>query len=186
MGVRGAALVVGAVLVLGGCGKSTEGSATGTSSAPATSAAATTTDSAANLWDPCALPESALTETGLDPATKQSGLFGKQFPGSKMCAWTSNAKWYDLAIYSIGRSLQEIRNRTDLEGFTPTTVGTHEAIQFVDAGDAKRLNCYIAVALRQGDVTFETQTNYAVGKQGDPCVEVRHHADDLVKYLPES
>ncbi|QIS21656.1 DUF3558 domain-containing protein [Nocardia terpenica] len=184
MGVRGAALVVGAVLVLGGCGKSTDGA--GASSTPATSAAATTTESAANLWDPCALSDSVLTETGLDPATKQAGVFGKQFPGSKSCAWTSNTKWYDLTIYSIGRTLQEIRNRPDMMGFTATTVGSHEAVQFFEDDDSKHLNCFIAVGLRQGSVTFETQTNYSVGKQGDPCVEVRRHADDLNKYLPES
>nr|WP_082871212.1 DUF3558 domain-containing protein [Nocardia terpenica] len=141
---------------------------------------------AANLWDPCALSDSVLTETGLDPATKQAGVFGKQFPGSKSCAWTSNTKWYDLTIYSIGRTLQEIRNRPDMVGFTPTTVGPHEAVQFFEDDDTKHLNCFIAVGLQQGSVTFETQTNYSVGKQGDPCVEVRRHADDLSKYLPES
>ncbi|RDI65046.1 DUF3558 domain-containing protein [Nocardia pseudobrasiliensis] len=179
--VGGVALAVGALALVAGCGPGGGGGTTTSSSA-----SPTTTDPAASLWDPCALPDSALVANGLDPATKQPGVLGKQFPGSKTCAWTSTTKWYDLTVYSIGRSLQEIRDRTDLAGFTPTTVGSHEAIQFGDAGDPKALNCYIAVALEQGDVTFEAQTNYSVGKQGDPCAQVRRHADDLVKYLPAS
>ncbi|MEG8183167.1 DUF3558 domain-containing protein [Nocardia terpenica] len=172
------------MLVLGGCGKSTDGA--GASSTPATSAAATTTNKDAALWDPCSLPESALTATGLDPATKESGVFGNQFPGSKTCGWRSNAKWYDLTVYSIDKTLQDIRNRTDFEGFTTTTVGSHDAVQFFWNDDPNRLNCFIAVGLSQGSVTFEAQTRYSIGKQGDPCVETHRHADDLIKNLPAS
>ncbi|MGV9678236.1 DUF3558 domain-containing protein [Nocardia sp. NPDC003482] len=176
-------LVVGALVLVGGCQDDSSGQGTPTNG---TSSAATTTDRAASLWDPCTLPESALTGTGLDPATKESGVLGNQFPGSKTCGWRSDAKWYDLTIYSTDKSLQDIRNRTDFEGLTPTKVGSLDAVQFSWKDDPDRLYCFLAVGLRQGSVTYEAQTRYSVGKQGDPCVEVRHHAENLVKYLPGS
>ncbi|MCM6773944.1 DUF3558 domain-containing protein [Nocardia sp. CDC159] len=181
MGVRWVGVALGVVALVAGCGKSGGG---GTGTTTSSAAATTTTTQAAALWDPCTLPESALRSSGLDPASKQTGLFGDQFPGSKTCAWRSDAKWYDLSVYSINRTLQEVRERPDFEQFTPTTVGSHEAVQFFETTDPGRQRCGLAVGLKQGIVIFQTLTRYSAGKQGDPCVEARRHADDLVKFLP--
>ncbi|WP_280241212.1 DUF3558 domain-containing protein [Nocardia abscessus] len=185
--LRGAALAVGAVVVLAACGDSTDGSTTTTTnertSAPG---APKSTDADAALWDPCGLPESAVSGTGLDAAAKMKDVAGVDFTGWKVCSWRATARWYSLGVLSGTPTMDDIRKRSDFEAFSPLTVGTLQAVQFLDVGDAQRLNCTVAVEVPHGTVMFYVTTRYSVGKQGDPCVQARDHAQDLVKYLPGS
>jgi hypothetical protein len=186
--LRGLALAIGAALVLAGCqdstspAPSTKGAASQTSTAAATKSA----DPDAALWNPCDLPDSVISATGLDPASKKKDVAGVDFDGWKVCSWRASAGWYDLTIYSGTPTLEQVKQRSDFEAFTPRTVGAHEAVEFLDVGDSKRLGCNIAIRVPQGTVLFDLSTRYSVGKQGEPCVEVRRHADDLARYLPGS
>lgn len=186
--VRGLALTVGAAVVLIGCGNSNNGTptASSTTATSTTSPAKTSAKPDAALWDPCALRDDAISGTGLDPATKDKNVAGVQFPGWKVCSWRANARWYDLSIMSGTPTLQDIQKRTDYAEFTPQSVGSRRAIQFVDGTDPQRLGCYLAVELKQGSVMFKVFTRYSIGKQGDPCQEVRRHTEDLARDLPAS
>jgi hypothetical protein len=187
--LRGLALVFGAALVLVGCGNSADGTPTATG-ASVTAGSKTTAPKSADpssaLWNPCDLPDSAISATGLDPATKEKDVAGVKFEGWKVCNWRAAARWYDLTILSGTPTLQDAQQRTDYEGFTPRAVGSHQAVEFRTAGDSKQLDCYIAVEVPRGTVMFKVLTRYSQGKQGDPCTEVQRHVDDLVKYLPGS
>ncbi|MFI9509422.1 DUF3558 domain-containing protein [Nocardia sp. NPDC052566] len=174
-------------MVLAGCGSSTVGSpATDTTTAASTTSAAaiTSANPSAAVWNPCDLPDSAISATGLDPATEVKDVAGVEFPGWKVCSWRATAGWYNLAILSGTPTLREVQERPDKEAFTPRTIGSHRAVEYLDVGDSKRFKCSIAVEVPQGSVIFRVQTRYSEGKQGEPCVEARRHTDDLTKHLP--
>jgi hypothetical protein len=185
--LRGAALAMGAVVVLSGCEDSSGDTPKSTTPASVTTSAATkSADPDAALWDPCSLPESTISGTGLDGATKTKDVAGVDFTGWKVCSWRATARWYSLGVLSGTPTMDDIRKRSDFEVFSPLAVGTRQAVQFLDAGDAQRLNCTVAVEVPRGTVMFYVTTRYSVGKQGDPCVQARSHAQDLVSYLPGS
>ncbi|WP_280198350.1 DUF3558 domain-containing protein [Nocardia cyriacigeorgica] len=195
--VRGAVLLAAAVLGVAGCSGSTEGSPTAVESAAASqgsaegsgsAAASTSADSAeAGLWDPCALPESAITGTGLDPASKQPGIAKVDFgdAGWEICSWKASAGWYSLTIFSGEPTLDEVKARDDFTDFTSTTVGSHPAVQYRTTGAGSDLSCDVAVGLEQGTVMFSVVARPSVGAKEDPCAVVNRHASGLVSYLPE-
>ncbi|WP_191094019.1 DUF3558 domain-containing protein [Nocardia colli] len=190
--LRGIALVVGVGLVLAGCEKTTDGAPTGTGASSASSSAkpSGSKDPDAAIWDPCtALPDDALRADELNPDTRTKDIARFDPTGWKVCAWRSTAKWYDLGIYSGEPTLQQVRQRQDLESVVPLTVGGHPALRFLFADDAeKRLDCGVAVEVPQGKaagtVAFLVTTRYSIGKLGDPCDQATRHANDFAKYLP--
>ncbi|MFC3964264.1 DUF3558 domain-containing protein [Nocardia jiangsuensis] len=166
-----------------GCGEPEGETATKTSEV-VTPAPSTSVNPDAELWDPCHLPDSAISATGLDPKTEVPDVAGVDFDGWQVCTWQSNAEWYSLGVLSGTPTLQAVRARDDFVGITDYSIGTRAGVQFLDAGDDKGLNCSIAVEIPQGTVMFYLTTRYSIGKQGDPCTEVRQHADALGPYLP--
>ncbi|MFC8528394.1 DUF3558 domain-containing protein [Nocardia sp. NPDC057227] len=184
--MRRAGVIAGALAVAclsAGCGPTVEEVAP-ESSVVVTVAPSTKADPDAGLWDPCGLPDSAISATGLDPGSKVPDVGGVDFDGWKVCSWQGSTGWYSLAVLSGEPTLQEVRSRTDFVGFTDRTVGSRPAVQFRDAGDDRGLTCSISVEVPEGSVMFTLNTRYSVGKQGDPCTEVRRHADDLAVHLP--
>ncbi|NEW27942.1 DUF3558 domain-containing protein [Nocardia cyriacigeorgica] len=197
--VRAAVLLAAVVVGVAGCSGSTEGSPTAVESTAASpesgqtsgtgSATGSTTaksDEAA-LWDPCALPESAVSGTGLDAASKETGIAEVDFSdaGWKICSWRSTAGWYDLTIFSGTPTLEDVKARPTFTNYTPKTVGAHEATQYVPVGATKDLECATAVGLEQGVVMIKVQARASKGAQENPCVVVDRHAADLAEYLPE-
>ncbi len=197
--VRGAVLLAAAVLGVVGCSGSTEGSPTAVESA-ATSAASGETSGGGSaaagtsakpeegaLWDPCALPESAISGTGLDPSSKGSGIAKVDFgdAGWEICSWKASAGWYSMTIYSGEPTLDEVKARDDFADFASTAVGSHQGVQYRTTGAGSELSCDIAVGLRQGVVMFSVVARPSVGAKEDPCGVVKRHASDLASYLPE-
>ncbi|WP_167472003.1 DUF3558 domain-containing protein [Nocardia arthritidis] len=175
------------VLVLAGltgCGTSTKGAPTTAAPSSAASAATSSANPDAALWNPCDLPDSAISAVGLNPSTKTKDIADTHFDGWKICSWRSSARWYTLGILSGTPSLDDVQRRTDYEEFKPRTVGTHRAIEFLDVGDRDRLNCGLAVEIPHGSALFRVLTRYEIGKKGDPCAELSRSVDDLAKYLP--
>ncbi|MFE3446708.1 DUF3558 domain-containing protein [Nocardia sp. NPDC059180] len=183
-----------------GCSGSTEGSPTavesvanspdsGQGSETGSAAASTTAASeGADLWDPCALPESAISGTGLDPASKESGIANVDFTdaGWKTCDWRATAGWYNFGMYSGTPTLDDVRARPDSTSFQARTVGSHQAVQYRDTGATAHLTCAIAVEVSQGIVMFDVQARASVGAKEDPCAVLDRHVADLAEYLPEN
>ncbi|MFD6108386.1 DUF3558 family protein, partial [Nocardia salmonicida] len=72
------------VLAAAGCASTESGKAQPSTSAD--QAAAT-----AALWDPCGqIPDGTLVGLGMKPASKESGIFGVEEPGWKICRWTED------------------------------------------------------------------------------------------------
>ncbi|ONM47538.1 DUF3558 domain-containing protein [Nocardia donostiensis] len=193
---RGIGVLVAAGFVVAGCGGETGGtaepeqasqvSASGEASVGETSAPETSSSEEA-LWDPCGLPESALTETGMVPASEEAGIGSVDWTdaGWKVCKWKATAGWYSLTVFSGTPSLADVQARTDFKDFRPKTSGSRQAVQFLQAGSSEDLRCHLAVELQQGTAIFTVTARASIGAQEDPCVVVGRHATDLAVHLPE-
>ncbi|WP_280467463.1 DUF3558 domain-containing protein [Nocardia cyriacigeorgica] len=195
--VRGAVVLAAAVLGVAGCSGSTEGSPTAVESAATspdsgqTSGSATASTSAksdeAALWDPCTLPESALSATGINPGTKESGIADVDFSGAgwNICQWTANDGWYWLTVLVGPPTLEQVEARTDFGEFTATTVDSQSALRFRKPGARRDLACYIAVEVPHGTATFKASARASIGAKEDMCSVANRHTSDLGGYLPE-
>lgn len=184
--MRRAGVVAGVLTVAclsAGCGPTVEEVAP-ESSVVSTAAPSTKADPDAGLWDPCGLPDSAISATGLDPGTKVSNVAGVAFDGWKVCNWRAEADWYDLTLFSGRPTLDEVRRRTDFTAFTDRTVGGRPAVQFLDADDSRGFVCTVATEVPDGTVAFRLIVRPTKGRQGDPCSAAAGHADDLATQLP--
>lgn len=184
----GVVALAAAALTLAGCGKSDTASPTAPehtgSVGSATSIATATTDSAASQWDPCTVPESAISQQGLDTTTKSDQVSGVTFDNWKVCGWKSTDKTYNFTMYTSRHTLDEFRQRPDFGEFAPTTVGNHQALQFRSTGEDHDLGCSIVVQVTGGSVDFDVLNRYGTPGLGDPCTHVRRLADGLAQYLP--
>ncbi len=197
--VRGAAVLAAAALGVAGCSGATDGAATPVetvatspdsgqpSDAGSSVTSSTVKSETAALWDPCALPESVLTGTGVDPSSKDSGIADVDFTDAdwKICTWRATAGWYSLTVFSGTPTLDEIQERPDYTGYKATTVGAYEGVQFHPTGATASLSCSVAVGLHQGSVTFRVFARPAQGAKEDPCLVANRHASDLAAQLPE-
>ncbi|MQY18343.1 DUF3558 domain-containing protein [Nocardia macrotermitis] len=179
------ALLAAAGLALAGCGKSTTASPT-TDVATSASAVASATDPAQPKWDPCTVPDSAVSTLGLDTTSKSDKVSGTTFDGWKVCGWKSSDKTYDFTIFTSHHTLDEYRQRSDYQGFAPTTVGDHQALQYQHAGALNALGCSISVQIPDGTVDFDVLNRYGTPGLGDPCTIVRRLADGLAQYIPSA
>ncbi|MFX0580094.1 DUF3558 domain-containing protein [Nocardia nepalensis] len=184
-----AALLLGVALTLVGCNSNSGDSAPTPSSTNAsahtTAAATTSKDSEAAIWNPCDIPDSAISALGLNTASKDTTVAGVDPTGWKVCAWQAGAKTYDFTVFSSSHTLEEVQQRSDREGFTPTTVGSHRALQYRVVGDKHQLKCYISAEVPHGMIDFLVVNRYLVQGASEPCGEVRRLSDALVEYLPK-
>ncbi|WP_433681610.1 DUF3558 domain-containing protein [Nocardia sp. CA-119907] len=185
-----AAMALGAVLLLAGCnGDSTEGKPTAaTTSASKTTAAATTSaDPEAAIWDPCTIPDSAISALGLNTSTKENKVAGVDATGWKVCSWQSEPKAYTLGVLSSDHTLEESKQRTDYTDYTSTTVGSRRALQYRNVGSSHDLGCWLSVEVPHGIVDFSVLNRYGKtgASAGEPCAQVRHLSEALAQYLPE-
>ncbi|MBU3060944.1 DUF3558 domain-containing protein [Nocardia sp. NEAU-G5] len=182
------ALTAAAGLTLAGCGKTNTGSPTSaaqTTTASSSAAAATTTasDSAVKQWDPCTIPDSAASGLGLNATSKTDQIAGTTFDGWKTCGWQANDKTYTFEMFTSSHTLSEYKQRTDYEGFTPITVGSHQGLQYHAVGQAD-IDCSISLQVTGGTVDFEVVNQYGKPGLGEPCATVHRLADGLAQYLP--
>ncbi|MBW0275566.1 hypothetical protein ATM97_19260 [Nocardia sp. MH4] len=154
---------------------------------PATTAAAATTsaDPSAGLWDPCTLPDSALSAAGLNTATKEKDVAGVAFEGWKVCGWQDSAKTYSFTIYASSHTLDEVRSRADRTDFVTVRVGPYEGLQYRPSGSAHDAGCFISLPIGSQMVDFSVLNRHsarAVAKEA--CQETRRIADALVQNVP--
>ncbi|MEV0077980.1 DUF3558 domain-containing protein [Nocardia neocaledoniensis] len=155
---------------------------------PGTTAVTAPTSSAdpdAGLWDPCTLPDSALSAAGIDTSTEEKDVARVDFEGWNVCAWKDVAKTYTLTMYSTAsHAIEDVRARSDYTDFLDTTVSTFQALQSRPAGSAHDYSCYISLEVPWGMVEFNVLNRHSAKNAGDPCVEVRRQAEALVGFVP--
>ncbi|WP_367620158.1 DUF3558 domain-containing protein [Nocardia sp. PE-7] len=191
MAVRGSAVrmfgMLGAVgLAVTGCGGGDQGTAGPQTSAVSVAASPTSVDAEAKVWDPCSLPDSAVSGAGLNVGSRKNEVAGVDFTGWKTCSWQDSAKQYTFSVLSSEHTLAESRARTDFTDFAETTVGSHKALQLRTTGSTYELGCTVAVEVPNGSVLFRLLNRVSASSPPAPCPEVRELTDSLARYLPES
>lgn len=189
MTVRGSVVKVVGVLAVGlaavGCADSEPESGATSTSSVSVAASPSSVDAEAKVWDPCSLPDSAVSGVGLNAGSKKSEVAGVDFTGWKTCSWQDTAKQYTFSVLSSEHTLAESRARTDFTDFTETTVGSHNALQLRTTGTTHDLGCTIAVEIPNGSVLFRLLNRVSASSPPAPCPEARRLTDNLAQYLPE-
>ncbi|MGK8555789.1 hypothetical protein [Nocardia gipuzkoensis] len=154
-------------------------------SSTSTGTSTTTTIPPPPVWDPCALPESAVAAAGLDPASKKphDGI------DRKGCRWRGD--WYDVDVTSSAESFEDAFY--DAGKYTrprPMTVGERPTLMLhweldsdyfcdlaLDAPQGERLGVEVGVVL------IEASTNVK-GRRNELCIALARLADPLVRHVP--
>ncbi|MFD3510304.1 DUF3558 domain-containing protein [Nocardia sp. NPDC058666] len=189
MAVRGsAARMVGVVVAVGlavaGCGGGEKGTAAAPTSVVSVAASPTSVDPEAKVWDPCSVPDSAVSGVGLNVGSRKNEVAGVDFTGWKTCTWQDSAKQYSFSMLSSEHTLAESRARTDFTDFTETTVGSHTALQLRPTGATYDLSCAVVVEVPNGSVMFSLLNRVSASSPPAPCPEVRSLTDSFAQYLP--
>jgi hypothetical protein len=161
-----------AVLAVAGCSMSQSGS-------PSVSA---TTLSEGQLWDPCSLPDSAISAAGADPGSKDTNPFFVAQPGWKGCAWRGGH--YFLGLLVSTHSLPEIRNNSFFHSLQDINIAGRSATSYYQGNSSPPDNCIVAFGTSGG--TIEVMVDQAVGDQsaGDYCAIASKSMRVLDQYIP--
>ncbi|MDV8021310.1 DUF3558 domain-containing protein [Rhodococcus sp. IEGM 1330] len=175
---------VAVVLMVTGCSSTTDGDALagGTSSA-----VASTTTSAPTPWDPCTIPDEAIERAGLNVDTKESGIFGRDQNGFKICGWEDrppNNKYYVSLIVGL-ETLDFINDPNNFDRLSPVRVGTRDATQYQQLASDASLNCGVAFTAGPQLIRATLLTDGQVRTPSyDPCTELNRVVADLDSELP--
>jgi hypothetical protein len=164
-----AAGAVATVALVAGCGSNTAGNAVGSSDSASTTAA----DS---LWDPCSLPDGAIQAIGLDPSTKKPN----DGDGYLICGWKNDD--YGLSLYSLQKSLNDVKANPVYAGSQPVTVARRHALQ-LPMNSNSGPECDIAIPVSGGTVLFGV-LSWSLTDNKPPCGEAMTIASSLARYIP--
>ncbi|MGF0313650.1 DUF3558 domain-containing protein [Rhodococcus sp. IEGM1428] len=174
-------------LVLTGCAGSTQGSpvASGDSSTESTTVASGPREP----FDPCTIPKSAVTASGLDVSTERPDFAGiTTYPGWKNCTWDASGTkpWYYLSVMSSINSIDEYLRSPQNERQLPIKVGARDAVRYnADYQGNPPTGCDIVLAVGGNLIIFALDRIGLEDVLGDPCAEVQRHATELQSFLPD-
>ncbi|MCZ4521305.1 DUF3558 family protein [Rhodococcus ruber] len=173
--------VVGAMVLVGGCGDSTSDAPV--ADAPTSTAAAPT---AAEPWDPCTIPNSAIEIAGLDVESKSTNLFGGAPLSNdwKTCIWTDPdpGSWYFLGLFSSAHDLGYVKANDQFDSFT--AADEDGFVQFRRTAKYDEVSCGIAYEVTGGIVYFILDGRAGRKPLGDPCSEIGRVTKSLQASLP--
>nr|WP_296780940.1 DUF3558 domain-containing protein [Rhodococcus sp. (in: high G+C Gram-positive bacteria)] len=166
--------VLGAAIMLAGCGAGAEGTAVA--------------DGPAEAFDPCSIPDDAISSTGLDPSTKQVGwIDGIDVPGWVRCAWSGpqgNHWYYFVVLFSDRYDITDVEGNPRHYDFSDVEVGSRDGVLFrYDV--TKEKECDTAFQTSSGVATFAVTTMGGLTTETDPCTAVSKHTTDLETYFPQ-
>ncbi|OZF29504.1 DUF3558 domain-containing protein [Rhodococcus sp. 14-2483-1-2] len=180
------AAVCASALVLTGCANSTQGTP---AAGEASSLESTTVTAGPEPFDPCTIPKSAVTASGLDVSTERPDFAGiTTYPGWKNCAWDgpSDNPWYFFLVQSSINSLDQYLSSPQNVGQVPVQIGPRAAVQHNIPGDGvPPEGCSIAFDAGGNLIILILHKIGSKDLLGDPCIEVAKHAEDLQSYLPK-
>ena len=169
-----------ALVLLTGCSGATAGQAS--------PGVQTTTDVApATPWDPCTIPDGAIERAGLNVATKESGIFGRDQNGFKICGWEDrppNNKYY-VRIFVGLENIDYIDDPGYFDRLQPVRVGTRDAVQYQQIGSDASLDCGVAFSAGAELIMATLNTDSLVRTPPyDPCTELNSLVAALDSELP--
>ena len=143
----------------------------------------------AEQFEPCSIPDEAITATGLDPETGSGWMEGIRVKAWTTCGWdgpTTNS-WYHFDIlFSIRFTLDEVRQNPAFQDFKDVNLGGRPTLEFALAYMDPSEGCGTSFDTAEGVVMFTLATLGTASPQGDPCELIRRHTIDLGQYFPPS
>jgi hypothetical protein len=184
MSGRRIAVACSAMLLLTGCAGSTDGRPVA-SEDTSTSAV---TPGPREPFDPCTIPKSAVTASGLDVSTERPDFAGiTTYPGWKGCTWDGTALngWYYVAVLSSLQSIDELLLSPSFVRGAEVSLLGRTAVQLRHADELKSLGCAVALGTADGLIVLDLQKKGSRDLEGEPCAEVNRHAVDFEPFLPK-
>ncbi|KQU58106.1 hypothetical protein ASG84_15730 [Rhodococcus sp. Leaf278] len=140
-------------------------------------------------FDPCTIPKSAVTASGLDVSTERADFAGiTTYPGWKNCTWDGLGmdSWYYVSVMSSINSMAEYLRSPQNDRHVPVMVGSRNAVQMhaTYQGDPPD-GCAIAIDASGNLLLIVLDTIGSEETMGDPCQAVNKHADELEPFLPK-
>jgi hypothetical protein len=137
---RRAAIAVG-VLLLTGCSTGPGGTAV-----PEVIATTSTAVAAPTPWDPCTIPDDAIEQAGLNVDSKESGVFGRDQNGFKICGWESQppSSKYFFSLFVGIASIDYIDDPSYFDRLQSVRVGARDATQYQQLSADSSRNCGVA------------------------------------------
>ncbi|WP_032378854.1 DUF3558 domain-containing protein [Rhodococcoides fascians] len=169
------------LLLIAGCSNTTEGEATPRVETSTTVAAPTTP------WDPCTIPDEAIERAGLNVETKESGIFGRDQYGFKICGWENQAPTgvYYFSIFVGLESIDYIDEPSTFDRLQSVRVGTRDAIQYQQVNADSTRNCGVAFTAGPELIRATWITGALVRKPAyDPCTELNSMVTKLDSEFP--
>jgi len=146
-----------------------------------------TTASAPTPWDPCTIRDEAIERAGLNVDTKESGVFGRDQFGFKICGWESqpsDSKYY-VRIFVGFHTIDWISDTSRFDRLEPVQVGARAATQFQQVASDASLDCGVAFTAGTELVMATIITGTQVGNPPyDPCTELNTVVAALDSELP--
>ncbi|MDZ7918280.1 MAG: DUF3558 family protein [Rhodococcus sp. (in: high G+C Gram-positive bacteria)] len=175
---------IAVVLMAPGCSTATEG---GALAQPTSSVATSTTTSAPTPWDPCTIPDEAIERAGLNVATKESGIFGRDQYGFKICGWenqTPNGVYY-FSIFVGLEGIEYINDPSTFDRLEPVRVGSRDGTQYQQLSADSSRNCGLAFTAGPELIRATLITGALVENPAyDPCAELNSVVATLDPELP--
>ncbi|WP_433608920.1 DUF3558 family protein [Prescottella agglutinans] len=163
-----------AVLALTGCGStSVEGQAETTKA-----------QAGEPTFDPCSVPDDALREIGVDPASARRDIVGVKQPGWSLCGWNDPDVSFFVTIFAAGLPLDAILANERTVDPVPVDLAGRDAFTIREKSDTRNEHCDVLVTA--GPDTLMLRTSFAKGlpPSESPCPQAIKNAKLLEPSLP--
>ncbi|MFD4354302.1 DUF3558 domain-containing protein [Nocardia sp. NPDC058518] len=167
------------VLSVAGCSSTESGNAQPSTTDPAAAAAA--------LWDPCSqVPDSMLTNLGLDVASKRSGILGAEEPGWKICSWddVNFPSGFGIGVFSTIRTVDEVRAKPTNIEFKDVVIAGRNGVQFRQSHYKANEDCSIVFPTSTGFAQLDLLNTGTKAKSVPPCERLQPIAEAIVPLFP--
>ncbi|MCA1008188.1 DUF3558 domain-containing protein [Rhodococcus hoagii] len=173
MRVTVAIVLIGAGLLLAGCGSGTVPGDAGAEGTAVGEAA----------FSPCEdIPDQVLIDLGLDPATESPEIMGIKQPGWKICKWQGAGP--ALGVAATNYTLGDVRENARNTEFNEIEVSGRKGLTYRETTDRERRSCDVALATG-GGVAIISVTYLGVDPVvEDPCLVAVRRADNIAQYIP--
>ncbi|MBF6063723.1 DUF3558 domain-containing protein [Nocardia terpenica] len=176
----GVALAVGVVSVsLTGCGSSSPGTATPTTTDKQAATAA--------LWDPCTqIGSDTLQQLGVDQSSKDSGIGGVPQPGWKDCSWSYPPEHdQSVTIWSSIYTIDDYKQKADNTDFMPITAAGRSGWKYHRVSDKNNEKCDLVFPAQSSVGAYEISFyNLEPGLTASPCDRAMSVANIVVPLFP--
>lgn len=100
-------------------------------------------------FDPCeGIPDGALRDAGVDPASETRDILGVHQPGWNLCWWRGDAMM--LSAYSSNYTFDDVRRHPDYVDFQDIELGGRPGMSFRYREFTGGEDCYAAIATPSG------------------------------------